>query len=263
MNYEGETPLHLAVRLHKNIDILKIFESVKHKALSFKDIRGENTLFHAVRAGSAEIYNWFYDSRNMEDDSSLSMIGPTGFFKARGEQNYKGQTIEHIVCKTRANMEIVEAIKPRPDIKDYYGNLPLFYAIERNDTELVQRLFKKGRDYFNLRNYKNESIFHIAARKNARNSLEILVDGRHFTEELLKKDYSGNTPLHYAAKKGHSQLLEFFMEEQTKLLLDIQNDFGLTVREVIVEKVRYLDDLMRSLEDRALVRANEDLIVKL
>lgn len=26
-------------------------------------------------------------------------------------------------------MAIVDAIKPRPDIKDYYGNLPLFYAL--------------------------------------------------------------------------------------------------------------------------------------
>lgn len=31
-------------------------------------------------------------------------------------------------------MDIVEAVKPRPDIKDYYGNLPLFYALQENDT---------------------------------------------------------------------------------------------------------------------------------
>ena len=26
-NYSGETPLHLSIKLHKNIDVLKIFES--------------------------------------------------------------------------------------------------------------------------------------------------------------------------------------------------------------------------------------------
>lgn len=92
-------------------------------------------------------------------------------------------------------MEIVDAIKPRPDIRDYYGNLPLYYALEKNDTEMVNRLFKKGRDYFNIRNYKNESIFHVAAKSGAVDCLKILIDGITFTEELLKKDYIGNTPL--------------------------------------------------------------------
>jgi hypothetical protein len=34
-------------------------------------------------------------------------------------------------------MAIVDAIKPRPDIKDFFGNLPLFYALQENDIEMV------------------------------------------------------------------------------------------------------------------------------
>ena len=44
-------------------------------------------------------------------------------------------------------MEIVDAIKPRPDIKDYYGNLPLYYSLLKNDVDMVKYLFKKGKDY--------------------------------------------------------------------------------------------------------------------
>lgn len=43
-------------------------------------------------------------------------------------QNYKGQTIEHVVCISKAHA-IVDEIRPRPDTKDYYGNLPLYYSL--------------------------------------------------------------------------------------------------------------------------------------
>lgn len=131
-----------------------------------KDVKGENPLFYAVRTNNPAIFNWFYDTTSQVD-----------FFKARGEQNYKGQTIEHILCINRENMEIVEAIKPRPDIKDYYGNLPLYYSLLKNDVDMVKYLFKKGKDYQSLRNYENESIFHMAGKSNSVDSLIILIDG--------------------------------------------------------------------------------------
>lgn len=77
-----------------------------------------------------------------------------------------------MVCINRGEgMEIVDAIKPRPDIKDYQGNLPLFYSVAKNDVDMVRYLFKKGKDYYSLRNYKNESLFHIAGKHNATQAL--------------------------------------------------------------------------------------------
>ncbi len=52
-------------------------------------------------------------------------------------------------------LKLYESIKPRPDLKDYYGNLPLFYALQRNDVPLVKKLFKPHKEYFTLTNYKN------------------------------------------------------------------------------------------------------------
>jgi ankyrin repeat protein len=51
----------------------------------------------------------------------------------------------------------------------------------------------------------------VAAKYNSVESLKILVDDRDYTEELLKKDYQGNTPLHLAAKKGNKSILEYFL----------------------------------------------------
>ena len=67
--------------------------------------------------------------------------------------------------------DIVDVIRPRPDTKDYYGNLPIFYSLMQDDVEMIKKYFKKGRDYFSLKNYKHETIFHVAAKKNALLSL--------------------------------------------------------------------------------------------
>jgi ankyrin repeat protein len=91
-----------------------------------------------------------------------------------------GQTIEHIVCMTRdlstPSLAFVESVRLRPDIKDFYGNLPLYYCLDRNDLPLTTHLFKRGKDYFNLKNYSFETIFHIAARRGALDSLKLLID---------------------------------------------------------------------------------------
>lgn len=73
-------------------------------------------------------------------------------------------------------MEFIDLIKPRPDIKDFFGNLPIFYAVQNNDVEMISRFFKKGKDYFNYRNYKLQSIFHVAAKHGSLETLKILID---------------------------------------------------------------------------------------
>lgn len=70
---------------------------LKTEALYIKNADGENPLFLAARLGHLDIFNWF--------------TGKIDFFKARGEQNYKGQTIEHIICEFGMH-SIVSAVDP-------------------------------------------------------------------------------------------------------------------------------------------------------
>jgi len=225
-NYLGQTPIHLATQ-RKNLQILKIFEEYKQDCLLIKDINGENPLFYAAREGDAEIFKWFQ--------------GHIDFFKARGEQNYKGQTIEHVVCIAK-KLAIVDAIRPRPDTKDFYGNLPVMYSVMQDDVEILQKHFRKGRDYFGLRNYRHETVFHVAAKFNALRSLQVLTGRAVFIEELVRKDYKGDTPMHVAAKKGNVEILEFLMSNCTRSFMEIQNDFGLTVADAVAEKIRLLEE---------------------
>lgn len=83
INYTGETPFHLAVR-SKSFDCLKIMKKYKVQSLNIKNKDGENPLFLAARQGNKWIFRFF--------------TGKIDFFKAWGDRNYKGETIEHVVC---------------------------------------------------------------------------------------------------------------------------------------------------------------------
>jgi ankyrin repeat protein len=124
------------------------------------------------------------------------------------------------VCVSK-KIEIVDVIRPRPDTKDYYGNLPIMYSIMQDDVEIIKKYFKKGREYFNLRNYKHETVFHVAAKFNALASIKELIGKSVFIEELVKKDYKGDTPIHLAAKSGNQEILEYYLSNVTKNFIEI------------------------------------------
>ena len=121
-----------------------------------RDQNGETPLFLAARLGDPAIFTWFQGNQQ--------------YFKARGSQNYAGETLEHIVCALKHH-KVAEIMKPKPELRDYSGNLPLFSSVASNDVEMIQAHFKRGRDYFSIRNYKYETLFHVAASKD---SLEAL-----------------------------------------------------------------------------------------
>jgi len=72
-----------------------------------------------------------------------------------------------------------------------------------------------------MRNYKYETIFHIAGKNNALESLQWIV-GRHvFIDHMIKRDFEGNSPLHSAAKAGSLEILRWYCQHVTKGFLEI------------------------------------------
>jgi ankyrin repeat protein len=116
---------------------------------------------------------------------------------------------------------IVDEIRPRPDTPDYFGNLPLYYTLRQDDVPMVEKQWTGKSKYFSLRNYKMETIFHVAAKNNAIKSLEKMIGACVFLPHMLKKDYEGNTAIHIAAKSGSLEMLEFLLSSVTPGFLEM------------------------------------------
>ena len=125
---------------------------------------------------------------------------------------------------------------------DYYGNLPLYYTLQKNDVPMLEKYFHSSKEYFKLRNYKYETVFHICAKHNSLEALEHLCGGMVFIAQLLKKDYVGNTAFHVAAKSGSVETLQWLITAITPSFLKIQNDFGFTPLEAAQEKYHLMEE---------------------
>jgi len=86
---------------------------------------------------------------------------------------------------------------------------------------MVEKQWTAKSKYFSLRNYKMETIFHVAAKSNAIQSLEKMIGKCVFLPHMLKKDYEGNTAIHIAAKVGSLEMLEFLLSSVTPGFLEM------------------------------------------
>lgn len=146
--------------------------------------------------------------------------------------------------------ELVDEIRPRLDVPDHYGSLPLFYSLQQDDVKMISKFFAdRPQDCFRLRNYKWETIFHIAAKSNSVQSLKLIIGNSVFIDQLLKKDYMGNTAIHIAAKNGSLETLRFLCQNVTKSFLQIENDFGFNPHEASKEKLRLMENALASKEE--------------
>jgi len=124
---------------------------------------------------------------------------------------------------------------------------------------MINKYFKKGKQYFHIKNFKNQNLFHVAGQFNSYEALLSIVKNNIFFEELLKKDIKGDTPLHSAAKNGSAEVLEFYMNNSGNKFLEMENDFGLTPLEAVKEKLKFLESEEGGEEDDELKSRIYDL----
>jgi hypothetical protein len=51
-------------------------------------------------------------------------------------------------------------------------------------------------------NFKMQTLLHVGAKTDAEEAVRVLVGDRVIIDELVRRDYKGDTPVHKAAKNG-------------------------------------------------------------
>lgn len=170
-DYHGYSPFYNAC-LKEDLQIVSIFAPYKPQGMLLQDYQGFNVLHACARANNITVFEWLFDTAAHD------------FFRARGQQTYEGQTMEHVAC-IHKNVQLMRDIGPKFDTQDYYGNLPLHYTIMKDDTQMVEQYHSKFKGCIDKKNFRNETMLHIAAKHNSVESLKELVRNTVWIESLL------------------------------------------------------------------------------
>ena len=75
-----------------------------------------------------------------------------------------------------------------------------FDAIDNNNVDELVRLLSENREFFNIKNPSGQTLLHYAAKKDQLNCLDWLA---RMGADLNQADNKGRTPTYAAAQKGH------------------------------------------------------------
>ena len=108
---------------------------------------------------------------------------------------------------------------------------PLYLAVVSGSKSLVTLLLQRGAD-IDVLNYRKQSLLHGVAQDGHREIFDILREKLDpYAEDVDKK-----TPLMLAARYGHKQIIEFYLQaEDSKIAINKEDKFGSTPLLVALE----------------------------
>ncbi|XP_058837030.1 uncharacterized protein LOC131693323 [Topomyia yanbarensis] len=120
------------------------------------------------------------------------------------------------------------------DCTDKDGTTPLMRAASKGNVEVFRKLVELGASInllkqFKNSNYENETVLHLTAEKGLITMTKLLIEELQCDVDCIDKD--GNTPLHYALKKGHFEVVKYFLAINTNMHL--VNNAGETVLQLL------------------------------
>ncbi|XP_058463214.1 uncharacterized protein LOC131437711 [Malaya genurostris] len=123
------------------------------------------------------------------------------------------------------------------DYMDKDGTTPLMRAASKGHIEAYHKLVEYGASktklkHFKNKNYDNETVLHMTAEKAFIEMTKVLIEELHCDIDCVDRD--GNTPLHYAVKKGSFDAVKYLLK--MKANIHLANNDGVTVAKLLEQK---------------------------
>ena len=225
----GRTPLHYAV-INNRLEVLKILNRYKqHDSINSQDNNGDTPLHYACRNGHLDIAQYLISEAHCDPSC----------------ENNDGDTPLHIACRNN-HLHIVQYLlstgKVDQLIKNNDGDTPLHIACQHDHIHIVQYLLStgnvnpfarnnKGRiplytDNNTRTSYHQLPMLHLAAHHGW---IDIIIDliTKYKCDTNCKDDY-GCTPLHYAARNNHLEVVKILNRHKQHDSFSSQNNNGNT-----------------------------------
>ena len=195
------TPLHLAVDLKKMNLVKRLLQ--KGASLTVKDHRGHCPIHIAAIQGNIDILRVLYLADQTQDKLRISSYGTKSVIK--------GFSLFHIAV-WKKNEELLNALvdlKADPNIRDFYGQTPLFFAIMRKHENCIRKLLNYDRTDKRRPQKQGFTPLHAAIHKDLDGIAAILAKD----SDVNARDKFGKTALHVACEKAKIQLIKIFLNE--------------------------------------------------
>lgn len=197
-NSEGETAVHLAVRQRAEEVLRVLVAEERESVVGARDVLGRTPLLQAVEDGWAD---------------GVALLLEAGADVCVSSNS--NQTVLHLAAR-HGRATILEELLSIQEINRVLERTnssyetPLCLAVKMSEVECVKLLCKQGADSNFLLLPGDQSLLHLAVMNDSVEILQCLLAGAGKTRINLKnkEEKGGLTPLHIAAKEGHTDCAE-------------------------------------------------------
>jgi len=240
LDKNGYTPL-IQSYIKNNMDIFNYL--LKYSDFTKTDVFGNDLLYYIIQKNDINNLKKLIDMGVMIDNNIMDFVINKNHFNEILEYeniplDYKNKNEEPlltslILSNINNKEECIKQIVERGcnvNAKDKNGNIPLYYAMSKLNTNITQLLIKHGAN-INIKNYNMESLLFSLIKSNISglgNFFEILFENGCNIDEA---DIYGNTPLIQAVKNNNLKYVRLLVNNGANK--NIKNNYGNTAKQYI------------------------------
>jgi ankyrin repeat protein len=225
----GMTPLHMAVNLGSNLDVLASLIEIG-ASLDVREKSGNTALHLALLEAKMDVAAFL-----IENDAPLFTlnnggVNPLALIFSLPKRQYEGMINNSFIAKTDSsnNTPLFPAVQigsqeavsllvqAGADInhRNLSGSSPLHEAVRFGHLEIARFLIRRGADVLEKDNLGNTPLHNTVFWESLAMGELLIAEGA----SLEAKNNEGNTPFHEAVRRGERRLAAFFLEKGAKLL---------------------------------------------